>query len=358
MAKRRKGERHQFQTPIGNLSDVESFAAYLARYIEALGIKHCTEATLYNNERYLRHFIRWGEDRALTRPNEITKPIIERYQRHLYYYRKQDGEPLSINSQRCHLTPLKGFFKWLTRNNHILYNPASEIELPKLQRRLPKYVLTQTEVETIMNQPDTSDPYGVRDRAMLETLYSTGIRRAEIVNLKTEDIDKDRGCLIIREGKGRKDRMLPVGDTAMKWLTQYQEWVRPDLATPPDDYTLFLTKYGKGFNISWLSTLVGSYIKAADIGKSGGCHLFRHTMATLMLENGADIRFIQAMLGHAELSTTQIYTQVAMRQLKAVHNATHPANQTQTKPNKEEENTARKALIDTLDAETEDETKH
>ena len=362
MAKR-KGERHQFQTTIGNLSDPEGFAAYLARYTEWLGIKQYSDGTIYNAERYMRHFIRWGEVRALTRPNEITKPILERYQRHLYYYRKADGDPLSVNVQRGYLSALRGFFQWLSKNNHILYNPASDIELPQIRKRLPKHILSLEEVELIMTQPDTHDPYGLRDRAILEVLYSTGIRRAEIVNLKTYDVDSDRGCIMIREGKGGKDRMLPIGKRALRWVGRYLDQVRPELATPPDDHSLFLTQYGEAFHINWLSTVVAQYVKVSDIGKTGGCHLFRHTMATLMLENGADIRFIQAMLGHSDISTTQIYTQVAMRQLKAVHDATHPASQDKPKDSMEDEpEAARALLLDTLDAEVADEseieTKH
>ena len=197
--------------------------------------------------------------------------------------------------------------------------------MPRLEKRLPKHVLTQPEVELIINQPDLTTAFGVRDRAILETLYSTGIRRMEIIHLNLYDIDSDRGTLMVRQGKGKKDRMVPVGERALRWMIKYRDEVRPELAMPDDDGTLFLTNLSEAFTRNRMTQLVRDYVNAADIGKSGSCHLFRHTMATLMLENGADIRFIQAMLGHANVSTTQIYTQVSIRQLKEIHTATHPA---------------------------------
>jgi integrase/recombinase XerD len=159
---------------------------------------------------------------------------------------------------------------------------------------------------------------------MLEVLYSTGMRRMELIHLTLFDIDAERGTVMIRQGKGKKDRMIPIGERAIAWVDKYRDDVRTGLSTGADEGTLFLTHLGEAFAPNRLTQMVRDYIAAADIGKTGSCHLFRHTMATLMLENGADIRYIQAMLGHAELSTTQIYTQVSIRQLKAIHTATHP----------------------------------
>ncbi|MBM4128109.1 MAG: site-specific tyrosine recombinase XerC [Nitrospira sp.] len=268
---------------------------------------------------------RHSEERGVTRPTEVTKPILERYQRYLYHYRKKDGQPLSFRSQHSRLVPVRAWFKWLTTNNHILYNPASELELPRLEHRLPKHVLTIREAEAVLAVPKLGDPLGLRDRAILETLYSTGIRRMEVINLKLYDMDVDRGTLMVRQGKGHKDRMVPIGSRALKWIDRYLTEVRPRLVVNPNDVTLFLTHLGEPFTTNRLTQMVREYVDAADIGKRGSCHLFRHTMATLMLENGADVRFIQAMLGHAKLETTQIYTQVSIRKLKEIHEATHPA---------------------------------
>ena len=310
---------------IGDPNDPDGMVAYLNRYLDWLQIQNYSKATIKGRDHYLSVFIVWCDERSLKRPNEITKPILERYQRHLYLHRKKDGEPLSFRSQHSHLVPVRAWFKWLTRQNHILYNPASELDLPRLEKRLPKHVLSQPEVETVLNQTDTNDALGIRDRAMLETLYSTGMRRMELINLKLYDIDVDRGTVMIRQGKGKKDRMIPIGDRALAWIDKYLTEVRPELVAGLDDGVLYLTNLSEPFTPNRLTQLVRNYVQSAGIGKTGACHLFRHTMATLMLEHGADIRFIQEMLGHADVSTTQIYTQVSIRQLKEIHTATHPA---------------------------------
>lgn len=318
-----KGEK-RFIKQVGDPTDPNGLLAFMSHYLDALRIKHYTGQTLWNNERYIRDFIEWCDGRALRTPAEITKPILERYQRYLYLYRQKSGLPLSIYSQRSKLSPLKGWFKWLTKNNHLLYNPASELDLPRMRQRLPKAILSEAEVEKVMAQVNSAEPLGIRDRAVMEVLYSTGIRRMELVNLSVFDIDTERGTLLVRQGKGRKDRMLPIGERAAYWVGRYVNEVRPELALASDDGTLFLTRLGEKFNESWLSRTVAQYVEKSGVNKQGSCHLFRHSMATLMLENGADIRFIQAMLGHAELSTTEIYTQVSIKALKEVHARCHP----------------------------------
>jgi integrase/recombinase XerD len=269
--------------------------------------------------------VTWLAGRGITRPAEVTRPVLESYQRHLFHYRKANGDPLSFRSQSQRLLAVRAFYKWAARQRHVLHNPASEIELPKAERRLPRPALTVAEAELVLAQPGLDDPPGVRDRAILEVLYSTGIRRAELANLAVHDIDHERQTLLVRQGKGRKDRLVPVGDRALAWAGKYLAEVRPKLAAGDDDGTLFLAGDGTPFTLDSLTRLAAGYVKASGVPKSGACHLFRHTMATLMLEGGADIRYIQAMLGHAEMSTTQIYAQVSVRALQAVHAATHPA---------------------------------
>jgi integrase/recombinase XerD len=299
-------------------------AARSAEYLEWMRTKNYSERTVENRAVYLAFFLQWAEDRGVTKPVEVTRPILERYQRHLYHLRKPNGRPLSFRSQYSRLVPVRAFFKWCARQNHLLYNPASELELPRLEHRLPKHVLTASEAEAVLAQPDTGDALGLRDRALLETLYSTGMRRMELAGLALYDLDVERGTLMIRQGKGKKDRMVPIGDRAIAWIEKYLGDVRPGLVVEPDEGVLFLTAEGQAFTPNRLTQLVRDYVTAAAIGKTGACHLFRHTMATLMLEHGADIRFIQQMLGHAKLETTQIYTQVSIRKLKEIHTATHP----------------------------------
>jgi integrase/recombinase XerD len=207
----------------------------------------------------------------------------------------------------------------------ILSNPASELELPRKGVQLPREVLNEREVEVVLGQPDTSDRYGVRDRTMMEVLYSTGIRRRELAELGLYDIDAVRGTLMVRSGKGNKDRVVPIGERALAWVDKYVREARGDLVTLPDCGVMFLSRFGEGISLTSLSQKVREYIKSANVGKTGSCHLFRHTMATMMLERGADIRFIQEMLGHADISSTQLYTRVSIKRLQEVHAATHPS---------------------------------
>jgi integrase/recombinase XerD len=300
-------------------------AGLLEEHVNALRVRDYSENTIRNQHMHVRYFLLWCAERGLSEPTEITRPVLERYQRHLFHQRKRNGEPLTFRSQNARLIALRQWFRWMTRQNHILHNPASELELPRLPHRLPRNVLTAQEAEQVIAQPDIREPIGLRDRAILEMLYSTGIRRMEVINLKLYDLDLDRGTFLIRQGKGKKDRFVPIGDRAVAWLQKYIREARPQLAIEPDTGTLFLAHTGEEINRDMLTMAVRSYVLKAKVGKAGACHLFRHTMATLMLEGGADIRFIQEMLGHARLDTTQIYTQVSIRLLKQIHSATHPA---------------------------------
>ncbi len=270
-------------------------------------------------------FLRWAEERDLRFAQQITRSILESYQRHLYHYRKTNGQPLTVTTQRQQLGYLRQFFVWLSRQRVLEANPASELELPRPLHRLPIAALSIKEVETVLAQPNVLDPLGIRDRAMLELLYSTGIRRGELVRLAVPDLNRDKQLLLIRQGKGRKDRVVPVGTRALRWLTRYLDDVRPLLLVATSQPAMFLTAYGEPFNADVLSRIVSGYITQADLGRHGGPHLLRHTCATHLLEGGADIRYIQQLLGHASLEATAIYTEVSILQLQAVHARCHPA---------------------------------
>jgi integrase/recombinase XerD len=327
----KKGERTAKPMP-GDLSDARGFGALATAYLEALLVLNYSEKTVESRAHHLREFIKWCIERSLARPVEVTKPILERYQRHLYHHRKKNGQPLSFRSQHGCLVPVRAFFKWLCRQNHLLANPAADLDLPRAEKRLPRHVLTASEAERVLALPDEAEPLGLRDRAILEAFYSTGMRRMELLGLKLYDLDAERGTVFIRQGKGKKDRMIPMGERAFAWVGRYLEEARPSLALTPDEGIVFLTNVGLAFEPNRLTQLVRDYVDAADIGKTGACHLFRHTCATLMLEGGADIRFIQQLLGHEKLETTQIYAQVSIRMLKEVHARTHPARLTRDAP--------------------------
>jgi integrase/recombinase XerD len=325
-------------------------------YLQALAIQNYSEQTIGNREFLLRQFIQWCRERGIADPVEVTRPILERYQRYLFLYRKKNGEPMSFRSQHSRLVPLRMWFRWMTRRNHLLHNPASELELPRLGQPLPRNILSASEVEQILQLCDVADSIGLRDRAVIEVLYSTGIRRGEIVALKLYDLSLDRGVVLVRQGKGKKDRYVPNGERAIAWLEKYIREARPQLAIEPDDMTVFLTAQGEPFCLDHMTSNVKARIDAAKLGKTGACHLFRHTMATLMHENGADIRFIQEILGHVKLETTQIYTHVSIRTLQQVHASTHPAAMLghSEKPSTKAISSDAEALFSALESESED----
>ena len=299
--------------------------AYLDVYCEWALAAGFSEHTMATRRAAVLRFIVWCDERAITAPTQITRPVLERYQRTLHQYRKSNGAPLSVIAQLGLLNALTAWFRWMVRSHHLLHNPAADLELPKKPKALPKTILSVPQVETILNQADPTTLLGIRNRAVMEVFYSSGIRRMELMGLKLYDLDTERGTLMIRQGKGRKDRFIPIGSRACKWVDKYLVEVRPEIVAGYDDQTLFLDDFGQPMSARFLGDLMRRHVEAAGITTPGACHVFRHAMATHMLENGADIRFIQAMLGHANLETTQIYTQVSMTKLKEIHEATHPA---------------------------------
>jgi integrase/recombinase XerD len=325
----------------------------MEEHFEWLLVTGYTPATVRGRRIAIRRFIAWCDERGLSDAREITRPILERYQRSLFYYRKPDGTPMTLGTQHGFLAPLKTFFKWLTRENHILSNPASELVMPKMPKHLPRALLSVPEIEAILATADPATVPGLRDRAMLETLYSTGMRRTELAGLKRYDADLTRLLVFVHEGKGRKDRVVPLGARAAAWLDKYLIESRPQLLAHEQE-ALFINDYGEPVSPVWLAIRVRRAMELAGIDKPGSCHLFRHACATHMLDNGADIRFIQAMLGHATLSTTERYTHVAISKLQQIHAATHPARLTRTGKTIEPNADQRRVLLDALAGEDDD----
>ena len=306
-------------------SDPSAFGAYIAHYLEHLRARAYNAQGIAYRRMGLHQFVAWLEARGITRISEVTRPILDRYAKHLHYALNRSGRPLSVSTQTNRLIAIRHFFRYLVRQNHLLYNPAAELELPRGEHRLPQAVMTVEEAERVLTQPDITAPEGILQRTVMEVLYSTGIRRAELVNLDLADVNAGRGVLSVRQGKGKKDRFVPIGDRALLWVQKYLDEVRRSWEMPASPKALFLDPLGQRLDPHRISRAVQKHIDAAQIGKQGRCHIFRHTMATLMLEGGADIRYIQHILGHAQLSTTEIYTHVAIGKLKDVHTLTHPA---------------------------------
>jgi len=342
---------------LGAEGDPLALTPLVRAYLDALEVRGFSIYTLKNLEHNLYLFLVWCEERAVTRASDVTRPMILRYQRYVFHYRQQpSGKPLGVRAQQHRLQCIIGLFRWLTRENHLLYNPATEIELPRTGRQLPRTVLTANEADRVMNQPDINEVIGMRDRALLEVLYSTGLRRMELVHLGVFDVDTTSGTVTVRQGKGRRDRFVPIGERAAAWVEKYVRDVRPQLAREPDPGNLFITHLGEAMGLNSVSSIVHDYVEAAGINKSGSCHLFRHTVATLMLEGGADIRFVQAMLGHENIQSTEIYTHVAIRKLREIHAATHPGARLKPASESVDENTDQLLLFD--ESSSEEETVH
>jgi len=316
-----------YRQPIGPASHPKSLYALLLRFVRWRRERNWSETTLKVQTHHSYRFICWAAERGVHYAAEVTRPILESYQRYLYQYRKPNGDPLTSRTQRTTLQPLQVWFSWLAKQGLILANPAADLELPRLEKRLPRTILSVEQVEEIVNLCDLTTLQGIRDRALLELLWSTGIRRGEVAGLEIYSADFNRKILTIVQGKGKEDRVIPVGERALGWLNRYLHQVRPDILAVADCKALFLAMDGlAGLTANGITLAVVPYLRVAGIEK-GSCHLFRHAMATQMLENGADLRWIQAMLGHRSVESTQIYTQVSIKALQAVHGSTHPAEQ-------------------------------
>ena len=315
----------------GDASDPAGFAALGEAHRQWLAERRHSQHAQRARMNNLRYFVVWCQARGLTRPASITFALIEQYQRHVFHYRKADGQPLSVSTQASRVGQVGVFCGWLTRRGLLPVNPAAAIELPRRGLRLPRGVLTLAQVEAILALPDVTTLRGLRNRAIMELFFATGMRREELARLHLGDLRRD-GTVFIRAGKGAVDRVVPLGTAAGHWLARYLAEVRPQWRPEPDSGVLFLTPRRASLGLAWLTHTVRDYVHAAGIDVRGGCHLFRQTCATLMLENGADMRVVQALLGHADIRTTEVYTRVAITALKAVHRRTHPAESRAVEP--------------------------
>lgn len=310
-----------------------SWPELVAAYCEDCLARGQSDRTVEGKRSALNAFTGWCVGEDLRRANKVTEEALEGYRRFLHAYRRPfNRQPLDIATQRNRLTAVKVFMRWLKRWKVIATDPGEGFELPRVPRRLPRCVLTVPEVEAMMKQTALYGLKGLRDRAVLETYYATGIRRMELARLDVEDVDLDHGIVIVNRGKGGKDRRVPIAPRACDWIRRYLKEVRPALAKVGSGRSLFLANDGERFREQRLTRIASHYVKRAGIKKRGACNLFRHTTATLMHENGADILHVKEMLGHADVSTMQVYIRVAIRKLREVYAQTHPASSTNQHP--------------------------
>ena len=220
------------------------------------------------------------------------------------------------------LSSLKRFYRYLVRSGTRTVDPTLKIDAPKLPRGLPK-TLTEADVENLITAPDVGTPLGLRDKAMLETLYASGLRVSELVTLKAVQVSHDMGVVRVT-GKGSKERLVPLGEESLHWLSRYLRDARPALLAGKVSDDLFVTARGRAMTRQAFWQLIKRYALRAALGKAISPHTLRHAFATHLLNHGADLRVVQLLLGHSDISTTQIYTHVARERLKQLHQKHHP----------------------------------
>lgn len=293
-------------------------------YIESLKVRNLAKRTIEARIFMLSRFFRYLQDRNVIKINSISKSILLDYQTELYHTINSRGRPNSAGYQNSMLSAVKGFMKFLKERDYIVQNPSLDIPYAKVPKRLPGGILTATEARRIITIPDSKCTLGYRDRVIMEVLYTTGIRKQELNNLNLSDVDYHDGFLRIELGKGGKDRIVPVGKIACRYLENYIKSVRPELIKDPYNNALFLSTRGNRLSKNMVWEMVKKYARKAKIKKNISPHTFRHTCATAMLKNNADIRAVQELLGHESLESTQVYTRVTINDLKEVHRRCHP----------------------------------
>jgi len=294
----------------------------LFKFKEHLAVLNRSVATIDSYTDHVRLFL---EALDIDDIKKVTRGVIEDYIAGLYDYRSKDNKPYTANTIMLKVRSIKRFFEFLEFANLIFINPAEFIKEPKKERSLPKAILTPKEARCVLDQPNLGMLKGIRDRAVLELFYSTGIRLGELCALTIYDADLQGGMLRINQGKGKKDRVVPVGRHAVRFLREYITKVRPRFTRKNRTARhLFVNCCGKPLSKQVAAIMVRTYARAAGIKKQITAHSFRHAFATTLLKNGADIAAVQKMLGHADLKTTQIYIRSLGLDIKSAHKKTHP----------------------------------
>ena len=287
--------------------------------IAYLRLSKYSPATVHLYTDQLKRFGEWLTREGVQDLRQITRAHVDAYQRHVR------SEPIGIECQALRLRVVKRLFGHLTDAGRLVFNPAEHVVEIRRRDRLPRPVLTVKEVLRLLDAPNISLPLGIRDRALLEVLYATGIRVGELERVTVHHVDLSLQTLQVRHAKGGRPRVVPLGKTTTRWLKEYLTQVRPKLGRRrPFERALFLVVGGNPLLQTQIRYLVQQYRKAAKIKKAVTPHLLRHSCATHLLQAGADIRMIQQVLGHVSLDSTVIYTRVQPLEVKATHRRTHP----------------------------------
>lgn len=293
------------------------------QYLEHLKIQGYRSQTIRSYRSELQKFIKFTEEEKLADLNDITSQIVYAFQSELYHYEDKDGKRYSMRTQLAALSTLKGFLKYLCDMQKITTDPSAGLKMPKTSHRLP-YVPTVDEVAKLLSSVDTSSAIGFRDRTIMEVLYASGIRAQELCGLKLYDVAPGARELYIREGKGGRQRVVPLGAIAADYLKEYSTTHRTKLIEDPTVDEVFISKNGRPLLKTDMTAMIKRYRDLAKIEGKLSPHSLRHACASHLLKEGCDIRYIQQLLGHASLSTTQVYTKVEISDLKEVHQRCHP----------------------------------
>jgi integrase/recombinase XerD len=301
-----------------------NFEGYMEKYGEHLEVLNFSPNTVKHRIFYLKKFFAWVREMGVRRVTGVTRETMRDYQTHLAEQVTKEGEPWSVLTQGNGLQAVKGFFRFLCEEDYLLGDPARSLAYPKRPKRLPRSILTAGEMKKILRSPDTKTALGYRDRAILELLYSTGLRKEEVNQLLVSDVDWEDGFVRVNQGKGGKDRVVPLGKIACRYLENYVKSVRPMLVKGKRRQELFISLKGGRLSKNVLWEIVKRCTEDSGLKKKVSPHTFRHTCATLMLKNRANLRHVQELLGHSNLNTTQVYTAVTVADLKAIHRKCHP----------------------------------
>jgi integrase/recombinase XerD len=286
----------------------------LANFLNYLAVeKGLARNTLESYERDLRKYLYHMKARE---PDDITRSDVVSFMTQI-----SSAGISTPSAARC-LSAIRGFHKYLMTDEHAHIDPTENIETPRGWKRLPKSLST-IDVDALLGQPDSATLLGLRDKAMLELLYATGLRVSELVGLKLHDVNLERGFLVVM-GKGSKERAVPLGEIALAAISRYLGSGRAALLKGGDADHLFISSRRRGMSRQMFWMRIKHYAAKAGISGTISPHTLRHSFATHMLDNGADLRAVQAMLGHSDISTTQIYTQVSRERLRKVHEKYHP----------------------------------
>lgn len=294
----------------------------LLKFVEHMKAAGFSERTVPDYAHNVRLFLDYLAELGIENIAEADRQILADYQARVLLQAHR-GKALSPSTRKARLTCVRTFYRYLLKAGIVLYDPAEDLDLPKRPKTLPRNILTKKEIGQLLSAPDLEKPLGLRDRAIIEVFYATGIRVSELCDLTLQDIDLSAGELRINQGKNKKDRLVPLGEIACDFLSLYLHEARPKLADS-SQAALFVTKNGRPFCRTNMSFLISRYGRKAGLKKGSSPHALRHTCATHLLKGKADIRQIQELLGHASVATTQRYTQVEIGDLKKVLKRCHP----------------------------------